>query len=117
MKVLTKEYMEKEIQDLDSNNTRSAQPFLDEGNRQFKFGEYGISLDLYRTALEIEPNNEIIAYNLGYLCYLLSDLPESLNYFNLAVDLKPDFTMAIAARDKIQQKIEKLKKYTMGMYQ
>ena len=112
---LSREKIEQELELL-SYDPYDNQNIVNEGNRLFKESRLEESLDLYRTAYANEPDNEMIIYNLAYILYQLQDYPEALNYFNLAVDLKPEFTEAIKARDRLREKIEKLKKYTMTVY-
>lgn len=82
------------------------QNIVNEGNRMFKESRFEEALELYRTAYDNEPDNEMIIYNFAYLLYRLGEYRESLAYFSLAVELKPDFTEAIVTRDRLQEKIE-----------
>ncbi|CAN5574262.1 hypothetical protein BH18THE1_BH18THE1_20620 [soil metagenome] len=75
--------------------------------------EYDAALYYYELAQSEEPDNEMIVYDMAYLHYLFNELQVAVDYFTLAIELKPDFELAIHNRAKLIEKIANLRKYSM----
>jgi Tfp pilus assembly protein PilF len=58
--------------------------FLGEGKTQLAYVEF-------QKALQKDPNNKDVVYNLGLTCFQLEDYENSKKYFLKAVSLAPDF--------------------------
>jgi tetratricopeptide (TPR) repeat protein len=113
-----RERIKQELKEIESSeNHNETQDFINEGRRFFKLGEYDVALYYYQLAQEEEPDNEMIAYNIGYLYYLQQEYEEALSYFQLAADLNPDFDEAKQSLANLVEKINILRKYVFPIYQ
>jgi len=54
-----------------------------------KKGDMDKSQDYFKQSIEMYPNNEFLAYNVGEICFSNQKLDEAVQYFELAAKIKP----------------------------
>lgn len=69
---------------------RSAASYLDEGNVYFSVGQYGMAIDRYTRALELEPDNAAALYNRANARARTRAYDEALEDYNRALELSPN---------------------------
>ena len=47
--------------------------------------------DFFKKSIDNSPNDEILAYNVGEICFSSQNLDDALKYFDLAAQIKPDW--------------------------
>lgn len=72
-----------------------AQSLLPLGERQYKVGDREGALSTYHRALELDPNNPITHYRLGYVYVQKNDLHNAEKFFSSAMQMEKDFAPAI----------------------
>lgn len=85
------------------------------GERQYRAQDYEGALDTYHRALELDPDNPIIHYRIGYVYTQSGMLDEAEEYLSRSLELDPNFPPSLAARgyvyrrmgDKMQPGIER----------
>ncbi len=70
--------------------------FLPLGESQYKSGDFSGALDVYHRALDLDPDNPIINYRLGYVYTHSGRLEEAERYLQQALEIEPDFAPALA---------------------
>ena len=71
--------------EVDANyHNKMGMAFLGEGKIQLAYVEF-------QKAMQKDPDNKDVAYNLGLTCFQLEDYENSKKYFQKAVSLAPDF--------------------------
>ena len=79
-----------------TGNATLALSFLPLGESQYKSGDYKGALDIYRRALELDSNNPIIHFRMGYVYTQSGRLQEAENHLKTALNVEPDFAPALA---------------------
>jgi tetratricopeptide (TPR) repeat protein len=67
------------------------------GERQYKFKDFNGALDTYRRALELDPDNPLIYYRIGYVYVHSGKLDEAEQYLTGALKQDEAFVPAMAA--------------------
>ena len=70
--------------------------FLPLGDRQYKAGDFKGAMELFKRALELDRNNPIIHYRLGYVYTQAGQLDDAERHLKLALDIEKDFAPALA---------------------
>ena len=84
-----------ELKDSTSKATL-ALSFLPLGDRQYKAGDFKGAMELFKRALELDRNNPIIHYRLGYVYTQAGQLDDAERHLKLALDIEKDFAPALA---------------------
>lgn len=85
------------------------------GERQYRAQDYSGALDTYRRALELDPDNPIIHYRMGYVYTQSGELELAAESLDRSLELDPEFMPSVAARgyvyrrlgDKMEMSIER----------
>lgn len=86
------------------------------GERQYRAQDYSGAIDTYQRALELDRNNPIIHYRLGYVYTQSGELEKAQQYLENAIELDKKFVPAQAALgyvhrrmgDRMQKEIDRL---------
>ena len=70
------------------------------GCLKFTEGNYYEAIDFYKSALKNSPSKEIECTLIGMAFYLIDDLDNSVEYFNLAIDYNDNYTQAYEGRNQ-----------------
>lgn len=81
---------------------------LASANELFQSGQYSEAIKQYNSALELDPKNPEIYFNLGNCYGLLGSHSEAIWYFNKAIELEPTFAMAWYNKGIAYLKLDKL---------
>lgn len=81
---------------LSTSNATLALSFLPLGESQYKAGDYTGALDIYGRALELDSNNPIIQYRMGYVYTQSGQLDEAESHLKTALNVEPNFAPALA---------------------
>lgn len=81
----------------------------DRGSAYYKNGEYEKAITEYSAAIALNPRDAAFRNNRGNAYYMLNKYQEALNDFNGALELKPDLKEALATRDAILGRLERIK--------
>ena len=81
---------------------------LASANELFQSGQYSEAIKQYNSALELDPKNPEIYFNLGNCYGLLGSHSEAIWYFNKAIELDSTFTMAWYNKGIAYLKLDKL---------
>lgn len=73
-----------------------AQSLLPLGDRQYRAQDYTGALDTYGRALELDPNNPVIHYKIGYVSAQSGDMQRAVQHYQAAMELEGDFAPAMA---------------------
>ena len=79
-----------------TRNETLALSFLPLGESQYKSGDFKGALSMYGRALELDGNNPIIRYRMGYVYTQSGQLEEAEKNLKLALDIEKDFAPALA---------------------
>ncbi len=82
-----------------------AMSLLPLGERQYKAQDFEGALDTYRRALELDPNNLIIHYRLGYVHTQRGNLEQAEEHLMKALELEEDFAPALASLGYVYRRI------------
>lgn len=77
---------------------RSAESFLDEGNVYFNVGQYGLAIERYSRALELDPNLTAGYYNRANARTRAGEYDLALDDYNSALELEPNDADALNNR-------------------
>lgn len=81
----------------DAGRASLALSLLPVGERQYRAQDYTGALDTYLRALELDPDNAIIHYRLGYVYSQSGDLDRAQEHLTRSQALDPGFPSAMAA--------------------
>ncbi len=83
-----------------------------------KKGDYASAQDNFRQCLEIHTKDEVLAYNVGEIYFSNGKVDNAIQFFNLAVQIKPDWSepylklgYAFLNKGDFERAKENLKKY------
>ena len=71
----------------------------------FEQQRYEETLDLFRTLMDVEPDNAEVHLNMGVVFHLLGRTDEALRSFDEALSMEPDLERARMAREQVQQSL------------
>lgn len=77
--------------------TNVAMSFTALGERQYRSKDFSGAIDTYLRALELDPNNLITHYRLGYVYTQSGQLDQAEPHLARALELEPNFPPALAA--------------------
>lgn len=80
----------------DTDNATLALSYLPLGESQYKSGDYLGALDIYNRALNLDENNPIIHYRLGYVYTQSGKLDDAEEHLKQALEIDKDFAPALA---------------------
>jgi tetratricopeptide (TPR) repeat protein len=86
-----------EHQRMEAARTTLALSLLPLGERQYRAQDFQGALDTYFRALELDEDNPIIHYRLGYIRFQIGELEEAETHLNKALEIEPQFPPALAA--------------------
>ncbi len=86
-----------EKQRADAASASLAQSLMPLGERQYRSQDYVGALDTYHRSLELDPENLIIHYRLGYVYTQSGELEKADTYLRKALEIEPNFAPALAA--------------------
>lgn len=84
---------------------REAFELLTKGQDLKKQGDYILALDSFKAAAQVS-ERPVIYYELGHTHYLLGNYQEAEIYYRRALELSPDYALAQADLDLVQQKLK-----------
>jgi tetratricopeptide (TPR) repeat protein len=73
--------------------------------RQYRAQDYKGALDAYQRALELDPNNPIIHYRLGYVYTQSGELEKAEEHLTRSLELDAEFVPAMAARGYVFRRL------------
>lgn len=73
-----------------------AQAYIPLGERQYKAQDYSGAITTYQQALDLDPNNPVIHYRLGYVYTQQGDLDKARYHYETALSLADTFAPAMA---------------------
>jgi len=73
-----------------------AQAYIPLGERQYKAQDYSGAISTYHTALDLDPNNPVIHYRLGYVYTQQGDLEQARHHYEEAMTKAENFAPAMA---------------------
>ena len=73
-----------------------AQAYIPLGERQYKAQDYSGAISTYHTALDLDPNNPVIHYRLGYVYTQQGDLEQARHHYQEAMTKAENFAPAMA---------------------
>ncbi len=79
--------------------------FLPLGDRQYRSQDFTGALDTYNRALELDPNNLITHYRLGYVHTQSGNLDKAQEHLTRALEIEKDFAPALAALGYVYRRI------------
>ncbi len=82
-----------------------AQAYIPLGERQYKAQDYSGAISTYQTALELDPNNPVIHYRLGYVYTQQGDLVQARYHYETAQSLAESFAPALAGLGYVIRRI------------
>jgi tetratricopeptide (TPR) repeat protein len=87
-----------------------AQSYNNEGIKLFQVNKFKEAALMFNIAVNLEPENSQYHFNLAYVNYKgLEDYTDALKHLDRAIQLKPSFTEAYAARAYVKQKLKNYK--------
>jgi tetratricopeptide (TPR) repeat protein len=89
----------------DADRASLAQSLLPMGERQYRAQDYVGALDTYRRALELDPDNLIIHYRLGYVYTQAGQLEDAKKHLVRALEIEPNFAPGLAALGYVYRRI------------
>jgi tetratricopeptide (TPR) repeat protein len=63
------------------------------GDIYLKKGELEQAQELFEKSIELLPDNEILAYNVGEIYFSNRNLEEAITYYGIAIRIKPDWSL------------------------
>ncbi len=63
------------------------------GDIYLKKGEFEQAQELFKKSIELLPDNEILAYNVGEIYFSNRNLEEAIAYYGIAIKIKPDWSL------------------------
>lgn len=82
-----------------------AMSFTALGERQYRSKDFSGAIDTYQRALELDPNNLITHYRLGYVFTQSGQLDQAQPHLKRALELEPNFPPALAALGYVYRRI------------
>lgn len=73
-----------------------AQAYIPLGERQYRAQDYSGAISTYQTALQLDPNNPVIHYRLGYVYTQQGDLSQARHHYEQAMEKAENFAPAMA---------------------
>lgn len=61
------------------------------GECYLRKGDFGQAQNYFKKAIDFSPDNEMVAYNVGEICFSNQQLDEAIHYFSLAAKIKPQW--------------------------
>jgi tetratricopeptide (TPR) repeat protein len=80
-----------------SSKAALALSLLPLGERQYRAQDYTGALDTYQRAFDLDPNNPVIYYRMGYVYTQSGELEKAEQFLTRALELDPGLTAARAA--------------------
>jgi tetratricopeptide (TPR) repeat protein len=74
------------------------------GERQYRAQDYEGALDTYHRALELDPDNPIIHYHIGYVHTQSGHLEKAEEHLSLSLERDPNFPPSLAARGYVYRR-------------
>ncbi len=94
-----------------TDNATLALSLLSVGESQYKSQDFSGAIDIYERALELDHENPIIHYRLGYVYTQSGNLDDARNELTRALEIEPNFPHAMAALGYVYRRIgEKMTK-------
>jgi tetratricopeptide (TPR) repeat protein len=78
---------------------------LSVGESQYKSQDFAGAIDIYERALELDEDNPIIHYRLGYVYTQSGNLEQARQALTRALEIEPDFPPALAALGYVYRRI------------
>jgi tetratricopeptide (TPR) repeat protein len=83
-----------------------AKSYNEQGIKLFQANKFREAALMFNIAVNLEPKNSHYQFNMGYVNYKgLEDYPGAIEHLNQAIQLKPSFTEAYAARAYVKLKL------------
>ncbi len=89
----------------DSARATLALALLPLGERQYRAQDYKGALDTYRRALELDNDNPVTHYRMGYVHTQSGDLEEAVQRLTRSLEIVSDFAPALAALGYVYRRI------------
>jgi tetratricopeptide (TPR) repeat protein len=81
------------------------------GERQYRAQDYKGALDTYQRALDLDNDNPVTHYRMGYVYTQSGQLEDALKHLTRSLEIAPDFAPALAALGYVYRRIgEKMSK-------
>ncbi len=95
----------------EAGNAALALSLLPLGEKQYKAQDYQGAIDTYLRALELDPDNLITHYRIGYVYTQSGELEEAEKHLSQSLEIDKTFAPALAARGYVYRRIaEKMDK-------
>lgn len=95
----------------EAGNAALALSLLPLGEKQYKAQDYQGAIDTYKRALELDPDNLITHYRIGYVYTQSGELDDAERHLSRSLDIDATFAPALAARGYVYRRIaEKMDK-------
>ncbi len=75
------------------------------GERQYRAQDYNGALDTYQRALELDDNNPITHYRIGYVYTQSGKFEEAMRYLTRSLELDPGFAPALASQGYVYRRL------------
>ncbi|MCP2519326.1 tetratricopeptide repeat protein [Candidatus Aminicenantes bacterium AC-708-M15] len=106
------------FQDYSSDPQTSLRAFTGLGEIAIKKGDFESARNYFTKALEISPEDEALAYNVGEMYFAHQNIDEAIKYYELAIKIKSDWPqpyyklgLAYINKGNFEKAIEVLKKF------
>ncbi len=76
----------------------STAALIEQGHQQLDKGDYATALATFQQAAAEAPQNHEVLYGLGLACYRLERYEEAVEYLNQALEVKPNYILALTRR-------------------
>jgi len=104
--------------DYKSDPQTSLRAFTGLGEIAIKRGDFDKAREYFSKALEISPEDEAVAYNVGEMYFAHQNIDEAIKYYGLSIKIKPDWPqpyyklgLAYVNKGNYEKAIEALKKF------